>query len=192
VSDENDVCFDPSEHGYTSWPDYKGSFLWLEKLAKKKYCSGITPESVKAEIDRALPGRKVSVGAIVHTDPSRVSKWGEDSIGHGFIEFASQYADGLLMDIKSADFDAGLSRLASVSTSQLTLLTSFKLTSDQKIDGRSILVRVDGNLVEGIFDEATQTVQIDGKDAGFALSQVDISACPVFEDNGGGLPPIAR
>lgn len=181
VSDENDVCYDPTADGFKGWPHFKDSFLWLENRARTKYCGGLTPDSVKAEIERALPGRKVSVGAVVHTDPAHVSKWGEDSIGHGFLEFASKYQDSIAVDIIGGDLDSALSRLASVSTSQLTLMTSFKLTSEQKIDGRSVLVRVDGNLVEGVFDEATQTVQIDGADAGFALSQVDISACPVFE-----------
>lgn len=182
VSDENDVCYDPTEHGFKGWPDFKDSFLGIENRARKKYCSGVTPELVKAEIESALPGRKISVGAIVHTDPAYVWKWGEDAIGHGFLEFASQYPDSIAVDIKGGDMDSSLSRLASVSTSQLTLMTSFKLNSGQKIDGRSVLVRVDGNLVEGVFDDATQTVQIDGSDAGFALSQVDISACPVFDN----------
>ena len=181
VSDENDVCYDPTEHGFKGWPDFKDSFLGIENRARKKFCSGVSPESVKAEIERALPGRKVSVGAIVHTDPAHVWKWGEDAIGHGFLEFASQYPDSIAVDIKGGDMDSALSRLASVSTSQLTLMTSFKLNAEQKIDGRSVLVRVDGNLVDAVFDEVTQSVQIDGKDAGFALSQVDISACPVFE-----------
>jgi len=184
ISDENDVCFDPREHGYTKAPDYKSSLFGLEDYAKKKYCGGLTPESLLAELQSAFPGRKISIGNIVHTDPAFVNQCGEDAIGHGFLELASKLPDSINMDIKNGDFDHGLGRLATVSSVQLALMTSFDLGMDPKINPDSIIVRVDGTRVNHTFDVDTQRVQIDGKDAGIALSQIDISACPL-ED----LPP---
>jgi hypothetical protein len=191
VSDENEVCFDPRTIGLGKFPNYKPSWFDLEERALKKYCSGITPESTFAALREAFPGRKVSIGAIVHSDPAFVPECGEDSIGHGYLQLASKLSDSLVMDIRSGDFDQGLSRLASVSTSQLSLQTAFDLGSDRQVDERSILVRVDGNLVPWTYDSARQVVQIAGQDAGVARSQIDISACPVFEGDPPQPPPIA-
>jgi hypothetical protein len=127
VSDENDVCFDPRAYGYTKSPDFKPSWFNLEKRALRKYCGGLTPESLLAELRSAFPGRKITMGAIVHTDPASVTSCGEDTIGHGFIELVSQTPDGILMDIKSGDIDAGLMRLATASSVQLSLQTTFEL-----------------------------------------------------------------
>jgi hypothetical protein len=188
VSDENDVCYDPREHGFTGFPDFKSSLFGLEDYAKRKYCGSLTPESLMSDLQATFPGRKISMGAIVHSDPAYVSHWGEDSIGHGFLELISKLPDSIPMDIRSGDFDQGLSRLASVSTIQLALMTSFSIKSDATLDPNSILVWVDGVAVPATFDADTQTVRIDGKDAGIALSQVDISACPAAD---WVPPPIA-
>lgn len=185
VSDENDVCFDPLEHGYKGYPDYKPSVLGLEERARRKYCNKLTPQSLLAELESAFPGRKISMGSVIHTDPAHVRKWGEDSIGHGFLQLMAMVPDGFSMDVKTGDFDAGLGRLATVSTSQLALMTSFPLVASVKLDPNSVMVWVDGVQVPSTFDEATGIVRIDGKDAGIARSQVDISACPMPDE----IPP---
>lgn len=190
VSDENDVCFDPTEHGYQSYPDYKPSVLGLEERARRKYCNNLTPRSLLAELESTFPGRKISMGSVIHTDPAHVRKWGEDAIGHGFLQLMAMVPDGFSMDVKTGDFDAGLGRLATVSTSQLSLLTSFQLVTSAKLDPNSVMVWVDGVPVASTFDEASSTVRIDGKDAGIARSQVDVSACPMPDDV--PPPPVVR
>lgn len=198
VSDENEVCFDPRSIGKVTWPDFKDSLLGLEDRALSKYCKGISPESTLAALRDAFPGRKISVGTIVHSDPEFVCRWGEHSIGHGYLQLASLVPDSLVMDIRSGDFDQGLSRLASVSTSQLPLLTAFTLSGEARLDAESVLVYVDGREVPATFDAETRTVRIAGEDAGAALSRVDISACPWLEPGnpgdptGPGIPPISR
>jgi hypothetical protein len=194
VSDENEVCFDTRKIGLQFPPDYKPSVFDLEERALKKYCSGISPESTFEALKNAFPGRKISIGAIVHQDPAFVGCFGEHSIGHGYLQLASKLSDNFVMDIRSGNFDQGLSRLASVSTSQLSLQTAFDLGNDTRIDGRSLIVRVDGRPVEWRFDQVHQVVQIAGSDAGGALSQIDVSACPMMDggSEGGGLPPISK
>ncbi len=195
VSDENEVCFDPRSIGKLGFPDFKDSLLGLEDRALAKYCQGISPESTLAALKDAFPGRKLSVGTIVHSDPEFVCRWGEHSIGHGYLQLASMVPESLVMDIRSGDFDQGLARLASVSTSQLPLMTSFTLTGDERIDEGSVLVYVDGVEVPASFDPETRTVRVAGEDAGGALSRIEVSACPWIEPGNPtdpGIPPISR
>ena len=184
VTDENDICYFPPDHGYKTFPDYNEHGAWLEKLAYDKYCVNnkgtltVTPESVMANLQSRMPGRKITLAGIVHTDSTNVDSCGEDSIGHGIIETVAQSPDGSTMDIKSGDFEGGLRNLASVSTSQLALMTSFPLNTQAVIDPTSILVSVDGRVIGDEFEPQTQSIQIAGVDAGGAFSQIDVSACP--------------
>jgi hypothetical protein len=183
VADENEVCFDPRQHGMTSPPDFKDSLLGLEDRAIKKYCGGITPQSTLEAIRSALPGRKITFGAVVHSEPQFVGKWGEDSIGHGYLQLASQLPDSIVMDIRSGDFDSGLARLASVSTSQVLLQTRFELKAESVLDSATLAVFVDGRAVQAsliVGEHDRPVVALAGQDAGTALSQIDISICPAI------------
>jgi hypothetical protein len=120
---------------------------------------------------------------VVHSEPQFVGKWGEDSIGHGYLQLASQLPDSIVMDIRSGDFDSGLARLASVSTSQVLLQTRFELKAESVLDSATLAVFVDGRAVQAsliVGEHDRPVVALAGQDAGTALSQIDISICPAI------------
>jgi hypothetical protein len=178
VTDENDVCFDPRANGFPNFPDFNDSWFDLEDAAFKRYCAGITPESTLAALQSTFPGRAITLGGIVHTDPKHVKRFGEDAIGHGIIELVNSTTDGMLVDIRSNDFEDGLARLGSVVSTHLQLKTLFPIDGQIPFDPSSISVTVDGVAVPATYDSVTGTVQIQVIDAGGAGSSIEISACP--------------
>lgn len=190
ISDENDICYPPQNHGFTSFPDYVAAPTNIEQKAYASNCvnaSGqavVTPESTLSALKNVKPAGDYSVAGIVHVDPAKVPSGSgiEESIGHGILELidrARTSAPGreLALDITSTDFSAGLSNFGTLTSSHLSLLTSFQLTG--AIDPQSIIVSVDQTQVPYTFDTSSEKAQIHANDAGGAGSIVNIDACRV-------------
>jgi hypothetical protein len=191
ISDENDICYPPQNHGFTSFPDYVAAPTNIEQKAYASNCvnaSGqgtVTPASTLAALKSVKPEGDYSVAGIVHVDPAKVPSGSgiEESIGHGILELIDQArlsAPGreLALDITSTDFAAGLSSFGALTSSHLSLLTVFQLTN--AIDPQSIIVSVDQSQVPYTFDASSAKAQINASDAGGAGSIVNIDACRAY------------
>jgi len=160
VTDENDICYDPRQHGFTTFPDFKPSGDGSEDVAFARYCTGVSPAATLAAL---------------HSVPANVPVASEEAIGHGILELLATDPDGITLDLAD-DFQVGLTRLASVVSTQLDLLTSFGLPDPHPLVPGSISVKVDGHAVAGAITRGHR-VQIPVQDAGAARSLVDITAC---------------
>ncbi len=175
VTDENDVCFDPRQHGYAGGADYKPSGGGIEDVAFARYCTGIDPASTRAALDVHFSG-KLTLAGILHTTPENVPVAGEEAIGHGILELLDTLPDSLPLDL-GVDYRAALSKLATTVSSHLDLWTSFAVRDALPLIRSSILVQVDGHAVTGQLDPQGHVVQIHAQDAGGAGSLIDITAC---------------
>jgi len=191
VTDENDVCFDPKAHGYTRHPHYKYGAFGLEKFAYDRWCVDsngalqVSTTSVISSLRSRFPGKRIAMAGIVHAEEKKVPWFGEEAIGHGIIELVQENAStqpsgpmqSLIMDLKSGNFATALTRLGSMVTSHLSLLTSFVLSGELPVRESSITATVDGRTISSSYDSASRTVNIQGADAGEAGSQIEVSAC---------------
>ena len=186
VTDENDGCFSPKDHGFTTFPDYKPSVGGLEETAYKRYCG--LPLEVTGDyyewMDQALRAFKgkmpVHLGAITHVDPSKVpfTPTNEDSLGHGVIELIAKDPGGVLMDIADTSYDSGLEQLGDVvSQGQVNLFTHFQLSGGPLIWEASLLATVDAVKVSPKYNALDSSVDLLLSEAGRSGSQVDVSAC---------------
>jgi hypothetical protein len=193
ISDENDICYPPQDHGYTGYPDYVPSATTIEQKAYTSNCldsSGnivITPESTLAALEKLKPQGAFSIAGIVHWDPSKVPVFAgsEEAIGHGIVELvdlankthAGNPDQELALDITHSDFSSGLSKFGTLTSSMLNLQTVFPL--DGQLDPDSIEMSVDQKPVSFVFDVNSVSTRIALKDAGGAGSKVEVSACRV-------------
>jgi hypothetical protein len=185
VTDENDLCYRPELNGYRAFPDYVKSRGGLEEVAYDRYCglAGHNPASYPNHLYSRLVtfkgDRPVTLGGIVHTDPRKVPHGGtlEDAIGHGIIELTQKSANGVLIDIASDDYAAGLTQLGDVVQTTLNVLTRFGLDGQDEIDPSSVLVDVDGRAVGSVFDAESRSVEIPMASAGHGGSVVDVWGC---------------
>lgn len=179
ISDENDICYPPEQHGYTAFPDFVPSNSGWEAKAYARYCTGISPESVLAQLKTAHAGGRIALASITHVDPARVppaTGGSEDAIGHGLIEFTRQAVDGKLMDLAD-DWNEGLRTLGDVVSVQQRLNTSFALGSGHAVQPSSVHVRVDGVSVPASYDPPARSVEIAAAWAGQAGSSIVINGC---------------
>ena len=183
VSDENDICYPPELFGFSAFPDYVPSYRGTERVAYERYCapSGFTGpaavESLVSQITALRPSRAgYALGAIAHTDPAKMVRESEDSIGHGVIELVQSQRDGVLMDLADSDYSAGLSKLGRVVEKQLHLDTIFGL-SGKTFRPESLSVSVDGKNVPFQFQPEASAVQIGTSEAGGSGSVIQVEAC---------------
>jgi hypothetical protein len=183
VSDENDICYVPNQHGYSAFPDFVPSFENTEAAAYKNYCVGkdneelVTPDLVYSQLKAVKGSLPLSLGGITHMDPTQVPTGGEDSIGHGVIELVKSSLNGILMELTQTDYSDGLSKLGSTVTQQLHLLTQFGLTGKPSFFEDTVSVQVDGKSVESEYDSNTHLVSLRASDAGQSGSHVRVTAC---------------
>jgi hypothetical protein len=191
LTDENDVCFDPRQNGYSMGAHYKPSAFGIEHLAYKTYCLNsqkalaVSPTSVIAALRDRFPGKRIAMAGIAHSNPDTVPWLGEAAIGHGILEIVWENANTqptgpmpeMVLDIKSHDFAPTLSELGSLVSSHLSLLTLFPIPGSTNLLEPSLLVTVDGRSVPGTYDASTRRVRLSGALAGGAGSRIEISAC---------------
>lgn len=183
ISDENDLCYRPELNGFTEFPDFVPSFQNREVTAYNRYCINndgsprITAESTMSALRSFKNGQLISLGAIVHTDPARVPRVNQESIGHGILHLMRLSANNMLMDVMDNDYAAGLAKLGNIASTQLQLLTEFRLQGVEKTRRDSIRVTVDERAVVHRFDAALGAIQISAEQAGRAGSIVKVSAC---------------
>jgi hypothetical protein len=186
ITDENDICYKPDDHGYTAFPDFVPSRNpTTEVKAYDKNCSGITPEGVVSRMETFKGGQVLSFGGIVHIDPARVPPllspnaftFTEDAIGHGILELVQSSRNGLAWDITDTDFAEGLSKLGNIVTTQLTLQTLFHLAGAEGTNLQGIAVEVDGKIVPHSYDSGRTEIQLSAQAAGKARSTIEVAAC---------------
>jgi hypothetical protein len=177
VSDENDGCFMPDDHGYLAFPHYVPSRGGAERIAYRRYCGGVTGASLASSLRRLKGEKPVLFGTITHVDPARVPRETEDAVGHGQLELVQSSPDGVAIDLAETTYSPGLAKLGDVVSTSLKLRTVFTLTGADGIKKRFIRVSVDGAPVVSSYDEATFTVQVQASDAGRAGSLVEIVGC---------------
>jgi hypothetical protein len=188
ISDENDVCYPPQDHGYLSFPDYVAAPTSIERKAYSENCLdstgklAISPESTLGALARLKPSGDFSVAGIMHVDPAKVpnASGSEESMGHGIIELVNlarqSYPDHeIALDITSEDFSAGLSSFGALTSSQLSLRTVFAL--DSVVDPDSIIVTVDQKRAPFSYESQSGVVRLDASDAGGAGSLITVDAC---------------
>jgi hypothetical protein len=183
VSDENDICYSPKAHGYTTFPDYVPSAQNTEDKAFQKYCEPLLAQSsnlaelVPAKAQAAWGSKAVSLGGIIYQDAKTIPQGSEQSIGHGILELVQSSLNHVLIDLASSDYSAGLAKLGEIVSQQLELLTHFVLDGDSAIRENTISVTVDNQLVDFQYDTQSRNVTIGATSAGQAGSVIDISAC---------------
>lgn len=180
VSDENELCYPPESFGYTSFPDFVPSPGGYEAAAFRRYCGGISPESVARSLRAFQPERAISAATIVHSDPARVPAAGEDSLGHGYLELLDHLresaVESLALGLSEPSYSEGLARLGNVVSSQLKLQTVFQLTGARGMDPASLTVLVDGRNVPAQLDPEAETIRLLVQDAGREGSVIEVSA----------------
>lgn len=177
VSDENDICWRPELHGFTSFPDYVPSYQNSEVVAYDRYCAGVEAAGVLSSFRALKGGQPLFFGAITHVNPTSVPRSSEKAIGHGLLELVRASIDGELIDIGESSYSQGLARLGSAISTSLELDTIFKLASAAGIKADTVRAYVDSRLVPAYYRDSASSVQIAAGDAGKAGSIVEITAC---------------
>ena len=191
VSDENDVCFDPRKHGYSSAPDFVHSGLGLDELGYELFCTDkqgrekYTSAAVKQRSIELKGEGRFSIGAVTHVDKSKVpiGKLYEDSVGHGYLQLLDAASPrSQAIEITSNDFKAELESLAHIGSGD-SLLTRFVLGLLSKTELESLFVQVDGAAVPfqlsiaADVDEPKVTLVLGDENAGKFGSEVLVQAC---------------
>jgi hypothetical protein len=179
VTDENDACFRPQEHGPLDFPNFVASQRGWEDRAYQRYCRGVTPDRVLQRARRLKKNGRLTVAGIVHTDATQVParEGSEDAIGHGILELVQETVDGVAFDITQATYEQGLVRLADAVESRLELELEFALEGAGAIDPETVEVYVDERRVTARFDERLGRVEIAAADAGRAGSRIQVLGC---------------
>lgn len=93
ISDENDICYPPQYHGYTTFPDYVPAPTDIELRAYRSNCLNadgsekITPASTLAALAALKPDGNFSLGGIIHVDASRVPRGEKSPSVMGFLSW---------------------------------------------------------------------------------------------------------
>lgn len=181
VTDENDGCVLPYQMGYTKEPDYVPSRQHLEEKAWSRYCAGITPQNVVAQIRSTLPRNPLSLGAVVHWVAAGIpssTTGSEDSIGHGIIETVWLTPNRTFLEMKRPDtWAAGLGSLGSIVSTQLELHTDIILAQADTVFPQSLKVSVDGRPVAFAWSRSAKMISIAAQDAGRIGSLIAIDGC---------------
>lgn len=123
VTDENDICFNPQDKGYTTWPHFVSDSDRIEPVAYRRDCvlngkAVVTPETVLKQLQQVKTHAPLLLGGFVYTDPKTIRRDGENSIGHGILELV-QKSGGVLADLASHDYRAALARIGELSSSRM-------------------------------------------------------------------------
>ena len=173
VADENDICswsFPPE--GVTLVPDPNKK----ELPANSKYCGSITPESVVKAVQNVKGDKPFLISGIVYNGMGPVPARGENEIGYGYLE-TIELANGISIDLASADYDIGMRQIGYLAYKKLNLLTEFNLSrSDFKPISMEVIV--DRVSVPFTYVDSLNQVQIDEQDAGDEKSEVLVRYCP--------------
>lgn len=183
VTDENDICFRPELHGYSSFPDYVPAATDIERIAYRRYCldtSGsptITPQRTLTKLMALQPARPVALGGIVHFDPALTPRRGEEAIAHGVVELVRSHDRATLISLGAPSYRTGLTTLADLSTTSLALKTEFDLGAGVRLAPESVQTKVDGAPVPSVYAMDQAKITIDLLQAGRALSEVEVVGC---------------
>lgn len=171
ISDENDICA-RYPAGVKPVPDPEG----MEVKAFARDCKDITPESTLAKL-KALQGtRPLLVGGIIYLPGTKYPRSGENEVGYGYLE-TIRAADGAAIDLSGKKFDEGLSRIGSLASKKLMLMTDFALNKPaERIDESSLRVSIDGKMAPFEYKKDLNQIHLTG-DAGMERSKVVIRYC---------------
>lgn len=181
ISDENDLCYEPTKHGFFTFPHFVLDGDRAEPKAYQRDClkngtEWITPQTVIEKVQALMNGRPYLMNGVIYSDPSTIKKDGENAIGHGILETV-QESGGVVIDLARHDFSHGLARIGELTAKKLNLKTQFKLKSDADPVPETIEVRVDGIRVPHRYFADTHVVEISIEDAGDAGSMVEVLYC---------------
>jgi hypothetical protein len=168
ISDENDICAVYPED-VVRVPDIDE----LEGPAFDRDCAGVTPMAVVDQLRSLQSDLPLLVGGIVNNNLATVPNGDENEYGYGYME-TIEHANGISVDLQSADFQQGLTDIGNLATVKLTLIT--EVTLGPSVDPETIEVLVDGEMVEwNLIPEKNELHLTDY--AGEANSLVEIDYC---------------
>lgn len=191
MSDENDIC---AKYPEGVIPVFDADRL--ENSAKKAFCTRkaparpagdpiggletvpatneeITPALVYEKLKKLQSGRPLLIGGIVYNNLAAIPPINENEYGYGYMDLINS-ANGISVDIGSGNFDTGLSKIGTLASIKLNLLTEFELAR-QSILVDSIDVTVDGVSVDFSYNSTANEVQV--TQPGGSESVVDIDYC---------------
>ncbi|MEK7692081.1 MAG: hypothetical protein AAB425_13790, partial [Bdellovibrionota bacterium] len=172
ISDENDICAEyPKIVERVADPD------GLEAPAYTRDCvnPAIKAETVLARLRNQQGDRPLLVAGVIYNNLDTVPRGGENEFGYGYSDIILQ-ANGISVDMASADIAGGLRAIGELATVKLNLVT--ELTLDRSdFDLSTLAVTVDGVSSEFRYEPTTNQVQF--LDPGHAGSAVSVSYCSV-------------
>ena len=181
ITNENDMCFQPSYQGMTHWPDLGDSPDASARAAYQRDCvtSGswsLTPEALLEKIRSHQARRPTALGGLIFDNPLTITRGQENSIGHGILELV-QSGGGYLMDLAVPDLTPSLQQLDGLVEGRLNIQTQFNLADTGIIPG-TIRVTVDSvPVATSVYDPLQDSVSIPPDLAGSAGSVVQINYC---------------
>lgn len=167
ISDENEICY-VYPQGVKRVPDPEG----LELSAFKRDCAGISHLSVRDKIKQLQGDRPYLVGAIIY-NTNNYPRSGENEFGYGYADLV-ELTHGVSVDMATGHYVEGLSRIGTLASVKLRLVTDFTLAR-KDIDLTSLKVFVDGK--ESVYAYNEQLNEVHLEQPGESRSVVDINYC---------------